>query len=191
MTSRTQTHDALIALGANLSSDLGGPAQTLAAAIARLPAVGLRVSAVSRFFETPCFPAGAGPDYVNAALQVRTELGPQAVLDALHGIEADLGRVREQRWGQRVIDLDLIAYGDRILPDLATFARWRDLPAETQRTATPVSLILPHPRLQDRAFVLVPLRDIAPDWCHPVSNDTVLDMLADLPHEDRAAVVPL
>lgn len=191
MTLRSQTPEILIALGANLSSDLGGPADALAAAIARLPAAGVRIAALSRFFETPCFPAGAGPDYVNAALRAETQLGPRAVLDALHGIEAELGRVRQQRWGQRVIDLDLIAYGERILPDLATFSRWRDLPAARQTSATPDDLILPHPRLQDRAFVVVPLRDIAPDWCHPVSGDTVTDMLAKLPYEDRAAVTPL
>lgn len=191
MTQRHPTQTVLIALGANLTSSLGGPSDALCAAIGRLSGVGLTVSAVSRFFATPCFPAGAGPDYVNAAVLAYTTMDSRGVLDALHGIEADLGRVREERWGQRVIDLDLIAMGGRVRPDLATFARWRDLPPDQQIATAPDGLILPHPRLQDRAFVLVPLRDIAPDWCHPVSGDTVNDMLAKLPHEDREAVVPL
>lgn len=191
MTQRHPTQTVLIALGANLTSPLGSPSDALCAAIGRLSDAGLTVSAVSRFFATPCFPAGAGPDYVNAAVLAQTTMDSRGVLDALHGIEADLGRVREERWGQRVIDLDLIAMGGRVRPDLATFARWRDLPPDQQIATAPDGLILPHPRLQDRAFVLVPLRDIAPDWCHPVSGDTVNDMLAKLPHEDREAVVPL
>lgn len=183
----------LIALGANLPNGAQSPAETLRAAVAALPASGLRVERMSRLFVTPAFPAGTGPDYVNAAARLRAAPGmdPGAILAALHGVEAAFGRARVQRWGMRTLDLDLLAVGDRVMPDAETFCQWRDLPQDRQVMAAPDRLILPHPRLQDRAFVLVPLHDVAPRWRHPVLGQTVGAMLRALPAEDRAAVVPL
>ena len=145
---------------------------------------------LSRFFATPCFPAGAGPDYVNAAAVIVPAEGmqPADVLAALHQIEAAFGRSRLSRWGMRTLDLDLLACGAQVLPDAGTQTRWRDLSPEDQPREAPDQLILPHPRLQDRAFVLVPLADVAPDWRHPVLHLTVAEMLAALPQADRDAV---
>lgn len=186
------THDqtCLIALGANIASAMGPPVDTLRQALHALRAdgEGVDIRQVSRFFATPCFPPGAGPDYVNAAARLRFAGSPNLLLDRLHAIEARFGRERVQRWGRRTLDLDLIAAGDRVLPDPATHAAWRDLPPDDQRRQTPDRLILPHPRLQDRAFVLVPLAEVAPDWRHPITGRTVRQMLKALGPVARDAV---
>ena len=116
-------------------------------------------------------------------------LGPVDVLAHFHRVEAQFGRARDKRWGGRTLDIDLLAIGNAVLPDAATYATWRDLPLDQQSQRAPDQLILPHPRLQDRAFVLVPLMDVAPDWRHPVIGLTVRDMCAALPAADRDAVV--
>lgn len=189
MTEKAQTY--LIALGGNMPSPVGPAENTIHAAISRMVETGLAVSAISRFFQTPCFPAGAGPDYINAAAKLETSLKPHALLAHLHQIEAEFGRARAQRWGMRSLDLDIIAAGSQILPDLDQYEIWQNLDAELQRIKTPEDLILPHPRLAERAFVLVPLADIAPDWEHPVSRQSVRQMLAALPTGEKEGVVPL
>ena len=89
------------------------------------------------------------------------------------------------------LDLDLIAWGQAVLPDPATQRRWMELAPDRQTVETPDQLILPHPRLQDRAFVLVPLAEVAPDWRHPVLGLTVTEMCAALPAKDRDEVIPI
>lgn len=187
------SYPALIALGANLPQSGLSPLETLRSAIQSFPSVNLPVPVVSRFFATPCFPDGAGPDYVNAAalLQVESYLTGTDILSRLHEIEAMFGRQRTQRWGMRTLDIDLLALGDAVLPDLATQTKWRNLDPSLQALQTPDELILPHPRLQDRAFVLVPLADVAPDWVHPVLNLTIAQMMAALPADQLADVRPL
>lgn len=157
-----------------------------------MPAQGLAVQRVSRFWRTPAFPAGSGPDYVNAAAVVESELDPVGTLAALHRIEASLGRVREGgRWQARGIDLDLLATGDIVLPNESAQDRWRALPADMQARLAPDTLILPHPRLQDRGFVLAPLAEVAPSWVHPRTGLTVSRMLADLPASSLEGMAPI
>ncbi|WP_406647984.1 2-amino-4-hydroxy-6-hydroxymethyldihydropteridine diphosphokinase [Aliisedimentitalea scapharcae] len=182
---------ALIALGGNLPSDVGSPQETLSAAISRLSEYQIDVRAISRFFATPCFPVGAGPDFVNAAIAVAYDGTPAQLLAHLHTVEASLLRKRDQRWGVRTVDLDLLAVNQMILPDVAGFQSWLDLPMDQQTQVAPDELILPHPRIQDRAFVLVPLCDIAPNWRHPVLGRTVSDLCAALPVDEINAVKPI
>lgn len=184
---------ALVAFGANLPFEGESPSKTILRAVKALAAEGLSVRSFSRLFATPCFPAGAGPDYVNAAAVIEPgpDLDAASILQRLHRVEADFGRVREQRWGMRTLDIDLLALGDSVLPEAATQDAWRMLSTEAQSRRAPDRLILPHPRLQDRAFVLVPLADVAPDWVHPRLGLTVRQMLAALPAADREAVKPL
>jgi 2-amino-4-hydroxy-6-hydroxymethyldihydropteridine diphosphokinase len=145
---------ALLGLGANL----GDPLATLNAAKARLAAVG-RVTAASALYRTPPWGVEAQPPFVNAALALETELDPDALLAALKALERDLGRVASERWGPRVIDLDI-------------------LDVDGVRREDP-HLTIPHPRLFERAFALVPLAEIEPAFA--AARDA-------LPSGDLAAV---
>lgn len=182
---------ALIGLGGNLPSTYGDPVQTILVSLAHIHARLGRIVSISRFFQTPAFPKGSGPDFVNAAAAISSALSPEALLAGLHQIEAGAGRVRGMRWAARTLDLDLIAVGDAVLPDAATQRDWMALARDRQGREAPSRLILPHPRLQDRGFVLIPLADICPDWRHPVLGRTVREMADALPDEDKAAIYPV
>jgi len=182
----------LIALGANLPQGTAAPEETLARAIEaieRLPGVALRARAA--FYRTPAVPAGSGPDFVNTAVALDTDLAPDLLLEALHAIEAGLGRTRPSRWAPRVCDIDMIACEDMILPDRETVAEWMALDLGAAQSVVPPRLILPHPRMQNRAFVLLPLLDIAPEWRHPVSGHSVREMVSALPPEATGGIVRL
>jgi 2-amino-4-hydroxy-6-hydroxymethyldihydropteridine diphosphokinase len=144
-----------IALGSNLSSSIGEPRDIVNAAIAQLrQRPDLDQLTVSSWYRTA--PIGpAQPDYINGcAIAIVTDpLTPFSFLQQLQQIEQEFGRVRQERWGARTLDLDLILWGDRLL-----------------KTPT---LTLPHPHFRDRAFVLAPLAEIAPHWRDPQTNLTI------------------
>jgi len=146
----------LIALGSNL----GDRAGFLLGAVAALSSGALADIALSPIYETaPLGPPGQGP-YLNAVLAGRTRLSPRALLDELLAIENSFGRQRKERWGPRTLDLDLLDYADQVLDE--------------------PGLQLPHPRLHERAFVLAPLADVAPNWHHPLLGETAAELLAGL-----------
>lgn len=160
----------VVALGANMVSHVGTPAQTLRAALAAMPSYGIQVGTVSSFYLTQAWPDPADPPFVNAVAVIRTMHGARDLLQILHDIEQKFGRVRLRKNGPRTLDLDLIAYDGLVMHDQP---------------------VLPHPRLSERAFVLVPLAEVAPGWCHPVSAVSVQDMLAALPAGEKASVALL
>jgi 2-amino-4-hydroxy-6-hydroxymethyldihydropteridine diphosphokinase len=151
----------LIALGANMPSRAGPPADTLKAALTALGMQGVVVLKVSSFIETAAWPDPAEPPFTNAAAALQTSLQPLALLELLHVIETAYGRVRSHPNAPRTLDLDLLAHGGTVL--------------------TGELLTLPHPRLAERRFVLQPLAEIAPAWRHPVTGLTPGEMLAALP----------
>ncbi|WCL55737.1 2-amino-4-hydroxy-6-hydroxymethyldihydropteridine diphosphokinase [Gimibacter soli] len=168
-------HEILIGLGGNLPSGAGAPIDTLRAALRELQERGLTLKAVSRAYCTTPVPPSGQPDFVNAVAAFETTLSPDECLDILKTVETALGRQRGERWSARTLDLDLLAAGDTVAPDATT---WRHLAFEADPMAVHEPLVLPHPRLHGRGFVLMPLMDIAPGWLHPVTGETVAAMAA-------------
>ncbi len=154
---------AYIALGANLSN----PKANFRGCIADMEAGGLVVKGVSSLWHSPAWPAGLGqPDYVNAGVKIETSLDALDLLMFLHNIEAKYGRRRTTKNAPRPLDLDIIDYAGDILSG---------------------RLDLPHPRLLDRPFVLLPLVEIASDWRHPVTGENGLEALSKLTLKDVLA----
>lgn len=171
----------LVALGANLPSPVGPPLATLEAALLDLSARGMKLTARSRWRRTPAFPPGAGPHFVNGVAAFETDLEPRATLSLLHAVERAFGRDRRRRWAPRACDLDLLACDDMVLPDRDAVVAWMKLAPSAQHVDTPPELVLPHPRLHERGFVLAPMADVASSWKHPILRRSVAEMLSALP----------
>jgi 2-amino-4-hydroxy-6-hydroxymethyldihydropteridine diphosphokinase len=149
-----------IGLGANLPSAIGTPQETLEATLEKLESEGVAIVRRSPWYASEPVPPSDQPWYINGVAELATPLAPGDLLELLHRTEASLGRVRRERWEARVVDLDLLDYRGTI-------------------HAGP-SPILPHPRMTQRAFVLFPLRDIAPEWRDPTTGqgiDALIDAL--------------
>lgn len=163
----------LIALGANLpSARYGRPRATLAAALDMLERKGIAVTARSGWYESAPVPPSDQPWFVNAVAVVSTACAPAILMRHLHDIEAALGRVRsDSQNAPRAADLDLIAYGP-----------WVSAPGDWPA--------LPHPRMVERAFVLKPLAEVAPDWHHPQTGELVAELIRRLPADQACMRMP-
>jgi len=148
----------IIGLGSNLRGGYASCESVLRDALGRFPDLGIQVSRKSRVWVSRAWPDPNEPDYRNIVVIVETLLEAGQVMLALHQIEADFGRERGKVNASRVLDLDLIAYGRQLAPDL--------------------SPCLPHPRAHERRFVMGPLAEIAPDWSHPALGRTARDLAA-------------
>ena len=173
--------ECLVALGSNLPNSTLTPFDVIEKAYRLLENESVNILLKSAFYKTPAFPLGCGPDFVNAAVKLKTSLPPRALLNHFHDVETDLGRSRSTRWEARTCDIDLIDYNGGVLPDHPTFRHWYSLSPQQQQKVAPDELILPHPRMSERGFVLQPLSDIAPDWVHPVLGQSVRELLEALP----------
>lgn len=140
----TLTHQLILATGTNL----GDRAANLARANTLISEKIGQIVRQSAVYETQAWGIIEQPDFLNQALLINTDLSPQEVLQQVNEIEKELGRIRHEKWGARLIDIDIIFYDDWVV--------------ET------TSLTIPHPFLQDRNFVLIPLLEIAGDWIHPI-----------------------
>lgn len=142
-----------------LGSNLGDRMQVMHTAIEYIREDIGRVNTISSVYETTPWGVLDQPAFLNQVVEVETYLGPEDVLRIILGIEHELGRERHQRWGARVIDIDLLYFNDLILDS--------------------ARLTVPHPRLHERRFTMVPLAEIAPEFVHPVFRKSTLQLLAD------------
>ena len=175
--SKNNTKKILIAIGSNLSNDLQESYNLVSDAIKTFNSETIKDIKISKFYETPAFPPGSGPNFINCVISGDTSLLPKELLNQLHLIEEDFGRTRIKRWGQRTLDIDLIDFDNIIFPNNTYVNEWLNMPLDMQKVKIPEQLILPHPRIQDRPFVLIPLIDVAPYWKHPLLNETPQEML--------------
>jgi 2-amino-4-hydroxy-6-hydroxymethyldihydropteridine diphosphokinase len=147
-----------------LGSNLGDSQAVLAAALDDLAQIpGINLEAVSSWYRTKAV-GPPQPDYWNGCAILQVEISPQLLLETLLAVEQKFGRVRQEKWGPRTLDLDLLLCDDLIV----------DTP----------TLQIPHPRMRERAFVLVPLAEIAPNWIEPVSGRMIQDLLKDVDTSD-------
>ena len=158
----------LISIGGNMIFDGMSPAICHARAVRRLADFGIHITRHSRFYQTPAWPDPGDPPFNNAVIAVRTDLSPQDLLQSLLAVEQEFGRTRSFKNAPRTLDLDLLTYDDVVMQS--------------------EDLVLPHPRLAERPFILQPLSDIAPGWTHPQNGQTVTAMLAGL---DMAGIIPV
>lgn len=153
----------LLGLGSNLTTDRHRTSSDiLEESLNTLSKQEVEIEERSSWYSSAPVPFSDQPWFVNAVARVRTALPPRDLLAALHDVEAEFGRVRSLRNASRTLDLDLLAYENAVIEE-------------------PGGLVLPHPRLAERAFVLLPLAEVAPAWRHPVSGLTAGEMLALLP----------
>ncbi len=145
----------------SIGSNLGGRVENCVIAVARLARTrDVDVRGVSSVYETEPWGKSDQPDFMNVVVELETKMPPRALLEACKEIEELMGRVPGERWGPRVIDLDILLYEDRVLQD--------------------DDLIVPHPRMHQRRFVLQPLAEIAPGALHPLLKKTASELLGDL-----------
>jgi 2-amino-4-hydroxy-6-hydroxymethyldihydropteridine diphosphokinase len=162
----------IISLGSNVTSRWGNPSTTILRACEELNSAAIDIIRISALYRTSPYGIHDQPDFVNAAAMIDSTLSPIALLDKLKKVEAKAGRRTSLRWGPRPLDIDIIDYKAQVFN---WHKRSRHRLGYFSRT-----LILPHPEVQSRIFVLRPLHDIAPDWHHPVTGASVSQLLVKL-----------
>lgn len=158
-----------IGIGGNLPSNKFGTTPEILQKTLRVINLNVcRVVRCSPWYKSAPVPSGKQPDYLNAVVEVLTNLPANKLLSQLHEVENEFGRVRTVANASRIIDLDLISYHDQVVEPKEEYG-----------------LCLPHPRLSERAFVLFPLFDLDPNWVHPVNDKTISKLINGLPKNQR------
>jgi len=153
---------AFVAIGGNLIPEgFKTLEEVMSEAMKALSEQGLTIAKCSQWYETAPVPVSDQPWFLNAVMAIETALTETELLALLHEVEANFGRVRNIRNEARILDLDLIDYDGLVRDDDA--------------------ITIPHPRMHLRAFVLLPIQDLAPQWCHPVSKVDVVTLIAEMP----------
>jgi 2-amino-4-hydroxy-6-hydroxymethyldihydropteridine diphosphokinase len=173
----------IISLGSNVTSWWGTPPNTILHALHELDEIGIDVVRRSELYRTAPYGITDQPFFVNAAAVIRTALTPAALLSVLKKIEAKAGRKVAQRWGPRALDIDIVDYNARIL-------KYPKNKSQLHKGAR-LPLILPHPGIQSRPFVLRPMLDIAPYWHHPISGKGVGELLTKLHFRDGGKILEM
>lgn len=172
-------NDYLIALGSNLSFAQLSKVEILEKTLFIMRDLEINIIGVSDWWESRAFPVGSGPNYINGVIKASSKLTPDEALQSLKKIEVFFGRNRSERWGSRTLDLDILDCNSMILPTKVIFMKWLSLSVELQLKREPSQLILPHPRIQDRLFVLRPLLEVSPNWVHPVLGKKPQELIDD------------
>ncbi|HKA47223.1 MAG TPA: 2-amino-4-hydroxy-6-hydroxymethyldihydropteridine diphosphokinase [Methyloceanibacter sp.] len=171
----------LLGLGANCPGPWGAPAATLQRALETLEQKGIAVEAVSHLYQTAAMGTALQPSYLNQVALISTSLSAPALLRLLKQIEVLAGRRGGRPWGARTLDLDIIDYKGLVM-------NWSRAPGGIPRESVQ-PLVLPHPQIEHRPFVLKPLLDVAPSWRHPVLKLNAGDLLRRLPNKGQGSVL--
>ncbi len=165
-----------IGLGANLTAQgFTTPLEGLKGALQALGHIaGIDIQRISPWYRSAPVPCSDQPWYINGVAQLETQKPPEVLLQDLHAIEQQFGRIRSEKNAARVIDMDLLTYHDKII------TKKERVEAKKLSVLLP---IIPHPRLTERAFVLLPLRDLHPEWVHPATNRSLSSLIKELDPE--------
>ncbi len=181
----------IIGMGSNQDYRDKTPIKILNEVKDRMIESGIIINYQSAYYQSPAFPDATKPDFTNCVVEADFSGTPDQLLWEIQKLENQLGRNRNERWGQRTCDLDILGIGNLVLPSIEKFNYWASLDFSLQLNSIPNELIIPHPRIQDRAFVLKPLVSILPNWKHPVLHKTVSEMLEVLPDKAKKSVVEI
>ncbi len=169
-----------IGLGSNLTTEhLQTSSAVVKAALDAIDALGIKIVACSHFYETEPVPKSDQPWFINAVAQIETKLSAEELLKELHAIEEKLGRTRRDRWEARIIDIDLLCYDDLVLPEQEQWLL-------QSRNLENKEMVIPHSRMHQRDFVLIPFIELAPDWVHPVLAKSATELLEE---QESAGIV--
>ena len=165
----------LLGLGSNLSSSFGDRFENISLAISYIEGYGIQIIKKSNFYETYSYPNKENPKFINIVISVKTHLSPMDLMSVLLFIEEKLERKRNKKNDPRTCDIDIIDYNNKVLD-----FKYKNL-----------NLTVPHKELNFRNFVLLPLREISPEWKHPITKENITTLIDKLPEDDKKSILKI